>query len=90
MTEKHYKLMQAQVRVYGNMRRADALKLFEAYDALVAERDRLREALNDIACWDIGSMNDYGGGNVFWWHDYIRSEIGGIQQRANDALGEAP
>jgi hypothetical protein len=30
--------------------------------------------------YDAGLMNDYGGGNVEWWHDYIRSEIG----RCND------
>jgi hypothetical protein len=27
-----------------------------------------------------GSMGDYGGGNVDWWHDYIRTEIA----RANE------
>ena len=25
--------------------------------------------------YDAGLLNDYGGGNVGWWHDYIRSEI---------------
>lgn len=30
--------------------------------------------------YDAGLLNDYGGGNVGWWHDYIRHEI----ERCND------
>ena len=30
--------------------------------------------------YDAGLLNDYGGGDVNWWHDYIRAEI----NRAND------
>jgi hypothetical protein len=30
--------------------------------------------------YDAGILNDYGGGNVSWWQDYIRAEVG----RAND------
>lgn len=30
--------------------------------------------------YDPGAINDWGGGNVGWWQDYIRSEI----NRAND------
>jgi hypothetical protein len=30
--------------------------------------------------YDAGLLNDFGGGNVEWWQDYIRAEIG----RAND------
>jgi len=26
--------------------------------------------------YDCGLVNDYGGGNVQWWQDYIRAEIG--------------
>ena len=37
------------------------------------------EMLNE-GDYDPGLLNDYGGGNVSWWMDYIRSEIG----RAND------
>lgn len=25
--------------------------------------------------YDAGYLNDYGGGNVGWWHDYIRAEL---------------
>lgn len=30
--------------------------------------------------YDAGLLNDYGGGDVDWWQDYLRAEIG----RAND------
>jgi hypothetical protein len=30
--------------------------------------------------YDSGYLNDYGGGNVGWWQDYIRAEVG----RCND------
>ena len=30
--------------------------------------------------YDAGLLNDWGGGNVAWWHDYPRYEIG----RANE------
>ena len=30
--------------------------------------------------YDSGFLNDYGGGNVAWWHDYIRGEVA----RCND------
>lgn len=25
--------------------------------------------------YDAGIINDYGGGDVSWWQDYVRSEI---------------
>ena len=34
----------------------------------------------DFADYDAGLLNDFGGGNVEWWQDYLRAEIG----RAND------
>ncbi len=32
----------------------------------------------DVAldCYDAGILNDFGGGNVEWWQDYIRAELG--------------
>jgi hypothetical protein len=42
------------------------------------------EGLDDAICspsdYDAGLLNDYGGGDVEWWQDYLRAEIG----RAND------
>jgi len=37
-----------------------------------------------LAEYDAGSLNDYGGGNVGWWWDYIRYELG----RAHDHYQE--
>jgi hypothetical protein len=34
--------------------------------------------------YDCGLINDYGGGDVSWWQDYIRAEIG----RANEHWAE--
>lgn len=33
-----------------------------------------------VDAYDAGLLNDYGGGNVDWWQDYIRAELG----RAHD------
>lgn len=41
--------------------------------------------LGEIDDYDCGILNDYGGGNVQWWQDYIRSEI----QRCNEYWREA-
>jgi len=42
------------------------------------------EALPRTNCspsdYDAGPLNDFGGGDVGWWQDYLRAEIG----RAND------
>ena len=37
-------------------------------------------ALIEAPDYDAGLLNDYGGGNIEWWQDYLRAEIG----RAND------
>lgn len=29
-----------------------------------------------LAAYDAGLLSDYGAGNVEWWHDYIRAELG--------------
>lgn len=40
--------------------------------------------MNNDPDYDCGLINDYGGGDVSWWQDYIRAEIG----RANDHWSE--
>ena len=35
--------------------------------------------------YDAGLLNDWGGGNVEWWQDYLRAEI----ERSNDFHIEA-
>ena len=44
------------------------------------QRDRLTEAARTLPDYDAGLINDFGGGYVEWWQDYLRAEIG----RAND------
>lgn len=36
--------------------------------------------LTGLDTYDAGYLNSHGGGNVDWWHDYIRSEL----DRAHD------
>lgn len=38
------------------------------------------DARGDMDCYDAGLLNGFGGGNVEWWQDYIRAELG----RADD------
>jgi hypothetical protein len=45
----------------------------------------IREAALSLPDYDAGLLNDWGGGNVEWWQDYIRTEIG----RANDYWRDA-
>ena len=40
----------------------------------------VNQQLLELETYDAGYLNDFGGGNVSWWHDYIRSELG----RAHD------
>jgi len=51
-----------------------------------ATSDRLKskdgQPVNDYDC---GLINDYGGGNVVWWQDYIRSVIGSANQHWGEA-----
>jgi len=54
-----------------------------------AENERLIEILRDVYTHDEGNLSDYGGGNVSWWHDYIRAIIDRIQSKSlADASGE--
>ena len=38
------------------------------------------ELIEELDCYDAGLINDFGGGNVGWWQDYIRAEL----ERAHD------
>ena len=35
----------------------------------------------EVDDYDPGLLNDFGGGNVQWWQDYIRAEIGEANER---------
>lgn len=48
--------------------------------AVVAECDAViltqQPATGELEPYDAGLLNDFGGGNVEWWQDYIRAELG--------------
>lgn len=59
----------------------------ECIEQLRDQMSGLREALETIATINnANTLNDYGGGNVAWWHDYIRAEVGRLEEIARDAL----
>ena len=43
--------------------------------ALDVESTHRLDALRNISDYDCGLMNGYGGGQVNWWHNYIRYEV---------------
>ena len=59
-------------------------RIYAAQDA-EEQRDRLAEAGQNLPDYDAGLIGDHGGGDVGWWQDYIRAEIG----RANEYWREA-
>lgn len=82
--------LRAEVAKYRGMEVEDAA-LRNDNEALRAEVAALKdeiekhanrgEDMNDnFRDYDAGLLNDFGGGNVGWWQDYLRAEIG----RAND------
>lgn len=55
--------------------------------------DKQQEALHlaDVSVslpddYDSGLLNDYGGGNVEWWQDYIREEVARCNEYWRDYL----
>jgi hypothetical protein len=46
--------------------------------------------VQDLAEYDAGLMNDYGGGNVQWWQDYIRYELGCAYEHYKEQLTTPP
>lgn len=45
-------------------------------DTIGCEHAQPAEVLRDeLESYDAGLFGDYGGGNVEWWHDYMRAEL---------------
>lgn len=49
-----------------------------------------RNSLNETPDYDAGLLNDFGGGNVEWWQDYLRAEIGRANEFWRDAIAALP
>ena len=57
-----------------------------ALDEKHKEIERLRNIAEETDNYDCGFINDYGGGNVQWWQDYIRSVIAQANEHWRQAL----
>jgi hypothetical protein len=44
----------------------------------------------ELAEYDAGLLSDYGGGNVEWWQDYIRYELGCAYEHYKEQLAAPP
>lgn len=47
-------------------------------------------AINSVTldCYDAGLLNDFGGGNVAWWQDYMRSELNAAHDFYEDQISQ--
>lgn len=67
------------------------------YAALPHQSEHILEMVNtpapsvpELEEYDAGALNDFGGGNVGWWQDYIRSELGRAYEFYCGQLSAAP
>jgi len=67
-------------------------------DKLVEEIASLQQQLEkarwvpaiELEEYEAGYLNDYGGGNVEWWQDYIRGELGRAYEFYQDRIQIVP
>jgi len=54
-----------------------------------AEREGLFPPLeaSELEDYDAGLLNDFGGGNVEWWQDYLRTELGRCNDHWREQIG---
>ncbi len=53
-----------------------ALKGRSIYELITELQGRAKQPMGDeLSAYDAGLLNDYGGGDVGWWQDYIRAEL---------------
>ena len=55
-------------------------KKMRALRTAIPQAESQQPATGELEPYDAGLLNDFGGGNVEWWQDYIRAELG----RAHD------
>lgn len=46
--------------------------------------------VGDLAAYDAGLLSDFGGGNVEWWQDYIRAELGRAHEFYQSQIAPRP
>jgi len=58
--------------------------------AITAIKEALAAPVQELDEYDAGLLNDYGGGNVEWWQDYIRYELGCAYEHYKEQLTTPP
>lgn len=43
--------------------------------------NKIKEEIEEFDEYDSGLLNDFGGGHIEWWWDYIRTEVGEANER---------
>ena len=77
------RLPTGETMVFKNPHAAEALTRISAEVRAMLDAAPVSEAKAqgvELDHYDAGLLNDFGGGNVDWWQDYIRAELG----RAHD------
>lgn len=60
--------------------------MFEALEDLTPQPSET----GTVAPYDAGLLNDHGGGDVGWWHDYIRALLAGAHDHYVEQIGTQP
>jgi hypothetical protein len=80
----------------------EALKLaLDWYDSGHEDREEFQAMIENLLAapvqepvaleeYDAGLLNDYGGGNVEWWQDYIRAELGRAYEHYQSQIATPP
>jgi hypothetical protein len=58
----------------------------QAREAITAIKQALAAPVQELDEYDAGLLNDYGGGNVEWWQDYIHYELGCAYEHYKEQL----
>lgn len=66
-----------------------APEVIAAFDDLMADPTTPEAQAAVLDAYDAGLLNDYGGGNVEWWQDYIRAELGRAHDFYQSQVGAA-
>lgn len=85
-------LIEAVLKGYpSSIAKADALRAVRVLQATppTAQPAPVQEPMA-LEEYDAGLLNDYGGGNVEWWQDYIRAELGRAYEHYQSQMATPP